>query len=464
MSKSKSKEARPTSDPIDQTTQADTSLQDSTFQNLRQKIEGNLSKATTKEGKKRKPENQNKNPASQPARGKKRASNGDIKDNTERKMPQTKVDARNESTTGKDSQDVDLKAIIAELGGGEEDLDLIGDANSESELEGDEAPVRTGVQSEPRKGKTLESGLANILKEIALVKDTYRDSDSEGEGEVKVNGTQPANATKADDKVSRTKGNTEVSNSEPPKVANDQYSRKSKLKCEPRSDWFKCGLHDIDLSQPRTFTASSRSLEQLHSYGQSLLQAENSAFKSTQMSSSSQAFYNTVIAAGTLSDKISALTLAVQESPLHNMKALENLIGLAQKRSRSQAVDVLRALKDLFAQGSLLPNDRKLHTFSTQPGLLTALGQVNKSWQEGDALPNGIHESHLIVWTFEHWLKDQYFEILKVLETWCNDEIEFAKVRATTYVYELLKEKPEQEANLLRLLINKLGDPVKKIA
>jgi hypothetical protein len=32
-------------------------------------------------------------------------------------------------------------------------------------------------------------------------------------------------------------------------------------------------------------------------------------------------------------------------------KALETLIGLGKKRSRAQAVEVLRSLKDMFAQG-----------------------------------------------------------------------------------------------------------------
>ena len=68
------------------------------------------------------------------------------------------------------------------------------------------------------------------------------------------------------------------------------------------------------------------------------------------------------------------------------------------------------------------------------------------------------------MWAFEDFLKEQYFEILKILEIWCNDEIEFSRSRAVSYVYELLKEKPEQESNLLRLLVNKLGDPSKKIA
>lgn len=180
--------------------------------------------------------------------------------------------------------------------------------------------------------------------------------------------------------------------------------------------------------------------------------------------SSSYKFYSTIMSTGTLSDKISALTLAVQESPLHNSKSLENLVSLGKKRSRSQAVDVLRSLKDMFSQGTLLPNDRRLRAFSNQPAFVAAFQSAGSKWSEGDALPGGLQESHLIVWAFEHFLKDQFFEVLKILEVWCNDEIEFSRSRAVSYVFELLKEKPEQEANLLRLLVNKLGDTSKKIA
>jgi ribosome biogenesis protein MAK21 len=181
-------------------------------------------------------------------------------------------------------------------------------------------------------------------------------------------------------------------------------------------------------------------------------------------SSSSHKFYSTIMTSGTLSDKISALTLAIQESPIHNIKALENLVGLSKKRSRTQAVEVLRSLKDMLAQGTLLPSDRKLKTLANQTSLVAAFHNSGNKWTEGDPLPGGLQPAHLIVWAFEDYLKDQYFEILKVLETWCNDEIEFSRTRAVSYVYELLKEKPEQEANLLRLLVNKLGDPGKKIA
>lgn len=169
------------------------------------------------------------------------------------------------------------------------------------------------------------------------------------------------------------------------------------------------------------------------------------------------------MSSGTLSDKISALTLSVQESPLHNMKALESLLGLARKRSRGQAVEVLGALKDLFGPGSLLPPDRRLRVFGSQPGLSAAFGSRD-TWNPGDMLPAPLTESHLVCWAYEDWLKSFYFEVIKILETWCNDEIVFARSKAVDYVYQLLKEKSEQEANLLRLLVNKLGDLDKKVA
>lgn len=171
------------------------------------------------------------------------------------------------------------------------------------------------------------------------------------------------------------------------------------------------------------------------------------------------------MSSGTLSDKVSALTLVVQESPVHATKSFESLLALAKKRSRGQAVTALGALKDLLAVGVVLPADRRLRTFATQPGLLGTLQEDSiTKWNSSQRLPGDITKAHLISWAYEDWLKESYFEMLKVLEGWCNDEIEYSRSRAVTYVYELLKEKPEQESNLLRLLVNKLGDPEKKIA
>lgn len=204
----------------------------------------------------------------------------------------------------------------------------------------------------------------------------------------------------------------------------------------------------------------------MKSYAVSLLEADSNLYTSKHLSStSSHRFLSTIMASGTLQDKVSALTLVVQESPVHTIKSFESLLNLAKKRSRGQAVAALGAMKDLLGAGVVLPSDRRLRNFSSQPGLLGTLQEnFTSNWKSGQNLPGQITKAHLISWAYEDWLKDSYFEMLKVLEGWCNDEIEYARSRAVTYVYELLKDKPEQESNLLRLLVNKLGDPEKKIA
>lgn len=231
----------------------------------------------------------------------------------------------------------------------------------------------------------------------------------------------------------------------------------------PRPDWYSAPLPPISTDSKPSRAISRQVIDEIREYGRSLLEAESKTYSESQQSSS-QKFYSTIMSSGTLSDKISALTLAVQESPIHNTKALESLVGLARKRSRAQAVEVLRSLKDLFAQGTLLPSDRRLKSLANQPTLISAFTSASSSWTRHDPLPGGLQPGHIIVWVFENFLKEQYFEVLKILEVWCGDEIEFSRSRAVSYVYELLKEKPEQESNLLRLLVNKLGDPSRKIA
>ena len=204
--------------------------------------------------------------------------------------------------------------------------------------------------------------------------------------------------------------------------------------------------------------------ESIHQHAKKLLEFENKNYAARNKSaSSSYQFYSTVMTSGTLSDKISAFTLSVQESPLHNLKALESLIGLARKRNRGQAIEVLGALKDLFGLGALLPSDRKLRTFACQPGLSVVRNRL-PTWTAEDPLPSPLKEVHLICWAYEDWLKSMYFEVLQILEIWSNDEVGFATMKAVDYIYQLLKEKPEQEANLLRLLVNKLGDSDRKVA
>ena len=213
-------------------------------------------------------------------------------------------------------------------------------------------------------------------------------------------------------------------------------------------------------------STSQSHLAELHQYANNLLDEDSASYEAIQSKSSSKSFLSTFMSSGTLEDRVSALTLLVQESPIHNRKAFGSLLSLSKKKSRNQALIALSALKDLLSQGSVLPANRKLRSFARQPALLSALSEAKlaKSWKPADGLPRKLQKFHLMYWAFEDWLKKAYLELLRALEVWCNDEIEFARSRALTFVWELLKERPEQEENLLRLLVNKLGDKEKKIS
>jgi ribosome biogenesis protein MAK21 len=233
---------------------------------------------------------------------------------------------------------------------------------------------------------------------------------------------------------------------------------------KPQPEWHTVALPKLPTIDNPTIPARYV-LDAIHEYAVQLLEAESAEYAASHMSKdASHRFMSSIMNAGTMEDKVSALTLLVQESPLHTMKAFDQLLGLSKKKSRNAAMMALAALKDLLGQGVLLPPDRKLKAFARQPGLLSAMQGKAAQWKAGDKLPGDLQKIHLISWAYEDWLKKQYFEMLKILETWSNDEVDYSRNRAVNFVWELLKEKPEQEENLLRLLINKLGDKEKKVA
>ncbi|KAL3491170.1 CBF/Mak21 family-domain-containing protein [Aspergillus germanicus] len=464
-------------------------IEESAFAGLRQKIEQRLKDGASKQKSKNNkskpaPVEDAKKPKQSPAKtdskskfgsdknnhGKKRDRNGDVIARDEKKQDKSQKPAT------KDSDDTLRQEILA-LGGTEEDFEMLAGVDSEDEEDADTSKKSNGKSDDASLRKELSSILAAAGQ---FVPDDLEDEDVEGE----VDGDEDDEEVEEDDndddeeEESEEAAESDESPEEPPKKEPKQSAKKevkqsepevvfpkefSKLTVRPRSDWFMTELPPV--SSKQTTGLPRHLVDRVYSHAVSLLEKENKMYGDAQQASASSSykFYSTIMTTGTLSDKISALTLAVQESPLHNTKSLENLIALGKKRSRAQAVEVLRSLKDMFAQGTLLPGDRRLRSFANQPCLVAAFQDVGR-WSEGSPLPGGLQNSHLILWAYEHFLKEQYYEVLKILEVWCNDEIEFSRSKAVSYVYELLKEKPEQEANLLRLLVNKLGDTSKKIA
>lgn len=234
---------------------------------------------------------------------------------------------------------------------------------------------------------------------------------------------------------------------------------------ELRPDWHAVELKTLPNPTSDDVAQFAAATTALKNYAKTILDEDTTAYSTTFAASSSRKFMSTIMSSGTMSDKVSALTLAIQESPVHNIKAFENLMALGAKRSRGPALAALAALVDLLGPGMILPSDRRLRTFASQLGLIGTLQKHNtKSWSAGQALPGKITKAHLLSWYFEDWLKDAYFKMIQSLEVWCDDEVEYARTKAVDQVFALLRDKPEQESNLLRLLVNKLSDRDRKIA
>lgn len=104
---------------------------------------------------------------------------------------------------------------------------------------------------------------------------------------------------------------------------------------------------------------------------QSILDADAQTYvaSSTHASSASDAkFISRVLSSGTLSDRLSALTLMVQASPLHNMRALESLKGMAGKKGREESLKALRAIVDWWVGGGA-PDKKLKYVLSSKRGL-----------------------------------------------------------------------------------------------
>lgn len=242
-----------------------------------------------------------------------------------------------------------------------------------------------------------------------------------------------------------------------------------KLFIEPVSDWTNMPLPP--LPETASTTVADATVSSLHQLGKQVLEQENDMYARLAsgeggknvilgaLNFSDLQFARTLLTSSkgsTLSDRISAVTLLLQSSPIHNIKALETLMSMAGKPSREEASRATRALADWLASGGGLGTE-KLNYFRDQP----LLPRAAAAYQNGvtDALRTSV-----CVWAYEDLLKRTYFAFVQQLERQSHDTLLFMRRQAVTQVFVLLRDKSEQEHNLLRLLTNKLGDPDRSVA
>ncbi|KAK9243951.1 CBF/Mak21 family-domain-containing protein [Lipomyces tetrasporus] len=237
------------------------------------------------------------------------------------------------------------------------------------------------------------------------------------------------------------------------------------LLIEPQPIWHAADLLDA-LPEYEEKELSNDDQANLLKHATLLLESETEKYVASASTSSSQGqFFSEIMNAGTLSDRISALTLLIQESPLHSTRSLTGLLALAKKKNRTAALQAVEALKDLFSNGNVLP-DRKLvwftHQNSASRSLLSAVAFHTDSNVDGKTAK--LARQWMVLWAFEDWLKQFYFSFVQLLETLSHDPVVHVRTSILRDIMDLMRDKPEQEVNLLRLGVNKLGDADRQTA
>lgn len=153
---------------------------------------------------------------------------------------------------------------------------------------------------------------------------------------------------------------------------------------------------------------------------------------------------------GTYSDKIAAHTIKIQEDPLHNISALQNLVSMVKIGKKQQCSLVIDSLTELFSR--VLLKDELL-TFEHQP--LSELSKLDDLKQRKLLLSS---------WLFEEKLKNLYTNYVDALSTIGLDSVPTNREKSISAMYKLLISSTECELQIVRYLVNKFGDTVHKVA
>jgi len=233
--------------------------------------------------------------------------------------------------------------------------------------------------------------------------------------------------------------------------------------------WFETGkqiqgrnstVFDTDISS--TTARNSTLAEKYRCIAKEILKVELSFVKgdaSPEISSSDARWVENTMKRGTLKDRIAATSVIISSDPVHRISTLDSLLSMAgcsdaagQTNSRVAQM-AAEALEDLFLN-TLMPPDRKLLKLNQRPLALYE-----------DSPEKTLSPRLLLLWLFEEILKDKYQSFIKkYLANTLKEGMESNKFFALRVSSTLLISCAEGEAQLLDLMVNKLGDPVNKIA
>lgn len=224
------------------------------------------------------------------------------------------------------------------------------------------------------------------------------------------------------------------------KFTDDDESREDPKKSEDGADDAVEGA-DASVATAAAKAARAKMME-LKQQGADVLDTMVANSKTKRTGSSEEKWLRAVSQSGTMSDKVGAAVMLVKSAPFQSAKSLDTLLSLAKKKGEGANLVALDALRGLFLE-DLLPEDRRLHYFREQP------------WQAGST----VTRQHLLYWYFEEELKLRYAKFVSVLGECSKSTVQKVREVSIKILFDLLNAKPEQEKQLLTLLVNKMVRP-----
>ncbi|KAL4237550.1 hypothetical protein ACF0H5_002264 [Mactra antiquata] len=359
---------------------------------------------------------------------------------------------------------------IKDLGGTEDDLKLISGVDDDS---GSECDYNEDLDSEPVKRDEIR----DFIQKLQIFKHRpadERDDDDDGEIDDEIEGKTEGIETTKNDEVEPPKPGTSSESKKKKKEKNKykvQHDEITSTTKDPTVEYnnhiknyqrrkqmlIKDGDSFDDMKSPEKIEKLSDAMvQQMEEFASKLLQDEVAVYNKNREHTkrSNERWMKTVLTSGTLADKIAALTVLIQESPVHSLTHLDTLLNMMKKKGRRENLQATDALKEIFLSDNL-PSNRKLCMFSQRP--LYSIGPIC-GWNK-DTM-----DKKLILWYYESELKKKYSEFVHILQQLAHDTVLTTRQKVVTTVYILLVNKPEQEKALLTLLINKVGDPHYKLA
>ena len=203
---------------------------------------------------------------------------------------------------------------------------------------------------------SLQKDLSDFMQSLSSSKKDKPRKDMQKSD--KHTGKEPKKPKDKKPQAQKTEKSPEKQQDETPKLKLSSNNKgHSKLVFPPNAHWYTATAPLPAQKSLSTPTASQ--VSSLTERAASLLSTDASTYQSsaafTGSSASDSHFLNTILSKGTLSDRLSALTLLVQARPVHNIKALETLKGMAErgrgKGGREEGLKAMRCIVDWWVGG-----------------------------------------------------------------------------------------------------------------